>query len=128
MTNDVRSITTNTGGNTTTGGTPSSNFSYAGYAARLLTIQEVRKATDNVDIPTWKTGELDNFTYLFENTMFSNDKFVQGYWLESPRVDYSNRVWSIYGLNRFINYYIVSNSGALGIRPVIEVSKTNIDY
>ena len=126
--NTTRSILNENGGNITTGGTTPSDFSYVGYAARLLTIQEVRKATDNVDIPTWKTGELDNFTYLFENTMFSNDKFVQGYWLESPRVDYSNRVWSIYGLNRFINYYIVSNSGALGIRPVIEASKTNIEY
>ena len=74
LTNDVRSITTNAGGNTTTGGTLPSNFSYVGYAARLLTIQEIRQGTGLTSIPTWKIGELDNFTYLLENTTFSSGK------------------------------------------------------
>ena len=42
--NSVKAILNENGGNTTKGETLPSNFSYSGKAARLLTIQEVRKA------------------------------------------------------------------------------------
>ena len=64
LTNNVRSITTNTGSNTTTGGTLPSNFSYEVYAARLLTMQEIKQTTMLNNIPTYLEGELDNFTFL----------------------------------------------------------------
>ena len=70
LTNTVRAILNENGGNTTTGGTLPSNFNYAGYAARLLTIQEIRQGTGITSIPTWKVGELDNYIYLLENTKF----------------------------------------------------------
>lgn len=129
LTNDVRSITTNTGGNTTTGGTTPSNFSYAGYAARLLTIQEVRKGTGLTSIPTWKVGELDNFTYLLENTKFSsNGNSAWAWWLENARSDNSTDAWLVDGGHRVVNINTVSNAVGLGVRPAIEVSKANIEY
>ena len=129
LTNDVRSITTNTGGNTTTGGTTPSKFSYTGYAARLLTIQEVRKGTGLTSIPTWKVGELDNFTYLLENTKFSsNGNSAWAWWLENARSDNSTDAWLVDGSHRVVNNNTVSNAVGLGVRPAIEVSKTNIEY
>lgn len=129
LTNDVRSITTNTGGNTTTGGTTPSNFSYAGYVARLLTIQEVRKGTGLTSIPTWKVGELDNFTYLLENTKFSsNGNSAWAWWLENARSDNSTDAWLVDGGHRVVNINTVSNAVGLGVRPAIEVSKANIEY
>ena len=114
------------GGNTTTGGTLPSNYSYVGYSARFLTFQEVKKGT-GINIPTWKTGELDNFTYLLENTKFSSDKNnAWVWWLENARSDNSTYAWHVYGRSRIVSYGTVSDSN--GVRPAIEVSKTNIEY
>ena len=129
LTNSVRSITTNTGENTTTGGTTPSNFSYSGYAARLLTIQEVRKGTGLTSIPDWKIGELDNFTYLLENTKFSsNSNAAWSWWLENSRSDKIDSVWYVSGDGRLVSSDPVSSFSDRAIRPAIEVSKTNIDY
>ena len=124
--NNTRMILNEGGGNTTTGGTLPSNYSYVGYSARFLTFQEVKKGT-GINIPTWKTGELDNFTYLLENTKFSSDK-NNGWvwWLENARSDNSTYAWHVYGRSRIVSYGTVSDSN--GVRPAIEVSKTNIEY
>ena len=129
LTNNVRSITTNTGGNTTTGGTLPSNFSYSGYASRLLTIEEARQGTGITGIPTWKVGELDNFTYLLENTKFaSNSNSVWAWWLENARSDNSTNAWNVNGSYRYVTDNTFSNDGGLAVRPAIEVLKTNIEY
>ena len=129
LTNNVRPITTNTGGNTTAGGTLPSNFSYAGYAARLLTIQEVKKGTGLSNIPTLQVGELDNFTYLLENTKFANNSNVAwAWWLENSLCDNSVNAWFTYGHGRYVNYNTVSDAVGYAVRPAIEVSKTDIDY
>ena len=129
LTNDVRSITTNIGGNTTTGGTTPSNFSYTGYAARLLTIEEVRQGTGLTSIPTWKVGELDNFTYLLENTKFaSNSNSAWAWWLENSLSDYSTDAWAVSGGTRNVGNITVTNTSGLSVRPAIEVLKTNIEY
>ena len=131
LTNTTRAILNENGSNTTTGGTTPSNFSYSGYAARLLTIEEVRQATGNQSIPTWKVGELDNFTYLLENTKFSNNtNSSYSWWLENSRSDYFENAWFVHGYYRYVynNYYTVSNDRVGGVRPAIEVSKTNIEY
>ena len=124
--NNTRMILNEGGGNTTTGGTLPSNYSYVGYSARFLTFQEVKKGT-GINIPTWKTGELDNFTYLLENTKFSSDKNnAWVWWLENARSDNSTYAWHVYGRSRIVSYGTVSDSN--GVRPAIEVSKTNIEY
>ena len=127
--NKTRAILNQNGGNTTTGGTLPSSFSYAGYAARLLTIEEVRQGTGLTSIPDWKVGELDNFTYLLENTKFASDSnSAWSWWLESARSDTSLHAWFVYGCSRFVSDNIVSYAGDFGVRPAIEVSKTNIEY
>ena len=129
LTNSTRAITNESGGNTTTGGTLPSNFSYAGYAARLLTIQEVRKATGLTSIPTYDFGELNNFTYFFENTKFSsNGKASWAWWLENAYSSTSSSAFDIYSSFRSVNNDTVSDSDDLGVRPAIEVPKVNISY
>lgn len=127
--NTTRAILNENGDNMTTGGTTPSNFSYVGYAARLLTIQEVRYATKNQSIPTFETGELDDFTYLLEKTRFANDINGWAYWFESASSGSENNSYYVSGFYRNNNIYLSSNSGGnVGVRPVIEVSKTNIEY
>jgi len=125
--NTTRSISNESGSNTTTGGTTPSNFSYAGYAARLLTIEELRIATENNGIPTFQVGEIDNFTYLLENTSFSNENNF-AWWLENVRSDNSRQAWSVNGCYRTVYGNTVEDISSTGVRPAIEVSKTNIEY
>ena len=124
--NSVRAILNEK--NTTTGETLPSNFSYAGYSARLLTIQEVNKACSiNTDLTT--IGDLDNCNYLFENTKYSNiSKVTYGYWFENARFDYSTDVWFVNGYRRKAYPSSVSYIDNRGVRPVIEVPKSNIEY
>ena len=127
--NTSRSILNQNGENTTAGGTLPSNFSYAGYAARLLTIQEIRKSTNNDNIPTWNIGELDNYIYLLENTKFSNlSNSVWAYMLENPNMGNSNDIWYIFSHRRYVGVSPVSYISGFAVRPAIEVSKTNIEY
>ena len=127
--NTIRSILNESGSGTTTGGTLPNDFSYVEYAARLLTIQEVRKATGNNSIPEWRAGELDNFTYLLENTKFaSNSNSTWAWWLENARSDSSRYAWIVYGRDRIVFYNTVSNAGGYGVRPAIEVLKSDISY
>ena len=129
LTSSVRNIVTENGTKTTTGGTLPDSFSYAGKAARLLTIQEVRKATGISNIPTWQVGELDNFNYLLENTKYSNDSIGNyGYWLENPHSGDSGHAWIVSGDNRRVGNGTVSSAGGFGVRPAIEVLKSNIEY
>ena len=103
---------------------------YSNYAARLLTMAEVKKLT-TAYIPSWKNGELDAHLYLVENTNFSkkdNSKF-DGYWLETPRNTMSNHGWIIYATARRVHSVEVQRTDVLvGVRPVIEVSKNDISY
>ncbi len=125
--NSVRAIKTETGTNSTTGGTLPTNFSYSGKAARLLTIQEVRQGTGISNVPTLKLGELDNFTYLLENTKFaSNSNSAWAWWLENAHSNDSTNAWYVDGSSRSMHGNTVSYAGAYGIRPVIEVAKSKI--
>ena len=127
--NSVRAILNENGGNTTNGETLPSNFSYAGYSARLLTIQEVRKATGIDEIQTLQDGELDNFNYLLENTKYSNgSNKALGWWLENPRSGNSDGAWNVRGNARNVDSNIVSNAWDRGVHPAIEVLKSNIEY
>ena len=122
-----RAILNESGGNTAKGELLPSDFSYAGKSARLLTIQEVRKAAENENIPTLNIGELDDCKFLLENTKYSSDNINNaGYWLETIITDSLNYAWHVYYGRRSINDNPVWNS--LGVRPAIEVSKYNIYY
>ena len=72
-------------------------------------------------------GELDNFTYLLENTSFSNENNF-AWWLENVRSDNSRQAWSVNGYYRTVYGNTVEDISSTGVRPAIEVSKTNIEY
>ena len=126
--NTTRAILNENNENITKGGVLPSNYSYEGYAARLLTLQEIRQATGNNSIPTWQNGELSNYVYLLENTKFSNSNFTYAWWLETSFLNDNDAVAAISGsINRIYGQY-VDYSNELSVRPAIEVSKSNIEY
>ena len=128
LTNTKRQITTETGATSTTGGTLPTAFSYEGYAARLLTTQEVSTGC-GFTVGSQTTGELSTkCKYLMENTKYSNDSNkAYGEWLESPRAANSVTVWGVYGYTRTVSDYY-ADSSTCGVRPAIEVPKSNISY
>ena len=128
LTNTKRQITTETGTTSTTGGTLPI-FDYSGYAARLLTAQEVN-AGCGFTVGSYKTGELSTkCKYLMENTKYSNSSNkTYGGWLESPRPVSSTGVWRVYGINRNVYTNYANKADSDGVRPVIEVKKINISY
>ena len=127
--NVTRTIFNEISGNTTTGGTLPSNFSYEGYAARLLTVEEIRQATRKSNIPTLEVGELNNAIYLMENTRFSSkNNGPWAWWLENSSSNYSNMAQNASGNTCNVNGNYVQDAGGNGVRPGIEVSKINIDY
>ena len=126
--NTSRAILNENDGNTTTGGTLPSDFSYEGYAARLLTTDEVNK-TCNITIGNNSIGELDNCNYLIENTRFSNNSNAAwAWWLENARSNNSSSAWSVTGVGRAVDDPQTTFISGGSVRPAIEVSKTNIEY
>ena len=126
LSNTRRQITTETGSTSTAGGTLP-EFSYEGYAARLLTVQEVN-AGCGFTIGSAKKGEISTkCRYLMENTKYSNSTIkTYGGWLETPCTGDSYNIWSVSGDHRYVGLHSANESWA--IRPAIEVAKTNIDY
>ena len=130
LSNTTRAIINEKGEGTT--GEGSNNlptaFSYEGYAARLLTVQEINSAC-NITVGSNNAGELDNCNYLMENTKYSNPSLATlGYWFETPRAAYSNSSWSVYSFHRNVDWHNAYLSDYYGSRPAIEVLKTDIDY
>ena len=111
------------------------NFNYSGYAARLLTYQEVNAGCYNgtKDI-TDNVGLSSKCKFLYENTKYSNDNNpTQGIWLESP-CSYQNYIaWYVdiryCKANYYERNYINGTSNTLGgSRPAIEVQLSEIEY
>ena len=129
LTSSVRDIVTENGTKTTTGGPLPDSFSYAGKAARLLTTQEINKAC-NITVGTVTPGELNSCNYLMENTKYSNASIGNyGYWLENPHSGTSVNAWRVNGGARDVYSRPVSDDGGgYGVRPAIEVLKSNIEY
>ncbi len=103
------------------------NFSYSGYAARLLTAQEVNRGC-GIAVGNQGYGQLKKCMYLVEQTNYSgNSNNSSGIWLETP----SSTGIYVYGIfsNSLDSYsYPITTSDTFSIRPVIEVEKANISY
>ena len=129
LTNTKRQITTETNTTSTAGGNLP-EFNYEGYAARLLTYQEVYSGCyDGTTAITSTKGLSTKCKYLMENTKYSNSSNgTYGGWLESPRIAYSDSVWFVNSNNYAVNSNTAYTSSHYGVRPAIEVAKTNIDY
>ena len=103
------------------------DFSYTGYTARLLTIQEISKGC-GITAGNYETGELDGCQYLMENTNYTNDSLKSGYWLENSRSSLAIVAWSVNTYERDMNSGTVSDTIGNGVRPAIEVLKSKIAY
>ena len=125
LTNTTRAITNESGGSTTDAGNLPTAFSYEGYAARLLTVQEVN-AGCGITI-SGKTVKLSTkCRYLLENTKYSSNSLkTSAGWLESPRAVESHYAWYV---GRNVSGNNVAFDSYYGVRPVIEVPKVNISY
>ena len=104
------------------------DFSYEGYAARLLTYQEVRSACGNNVDTIDDDGYLDSCKYLLENTIYSNSTLKYAWWLENPFSFDLNGVWVVSGLFRSMLYSSALDSETIGVRPTIEVPKSKMNY
>ena len=100
------------------------DFSYSGYATRLLTYQEIVSACGSGTVTS--TGSLDNCKYLMENTQYTNSSLLYGYWLESVRSSSANIAWFVYGSGRSVSSSASGYATYNGVRPAIEVLKSKI--
>ncbi len=144
--NISRTITNEIGTNIASSGTLPTTFSYNGYAARLLAIEDLKKSISNYG--TFQKGILKQYSYYMESTQYSsnNKNDAYGYWLEnahSSKLDMykTNMAMLLFTEFRGIYAFYVDSTGdgnsdetgelfygKRGVRPVIEVAKTNISY
>ena len=103
-----------------------SNFSYEGYAARLLTYQEAQFACGPGEGSDG--GYLDTCTYLMENTKYSSNSYMFGYWLENQHVHIVSYALFVSGKDteRYINVTSTDGAWRSGVRPAIEVPLSEI--
>jgi hypothetical protein len=128
LSNTKRAIITQTGTTSTSAGTLSDSFSYTGYSARLLTTQEINTGC-SITVGNKTIGELSSkCQYLMENTKYTNSSYIYGYWLEIPYATSSNIAWIVNVQNRSVRYNEVYRTDNIGVRPVIEVLKSDIEY
>ena len=121
LTNSIRDITDEKGT------VRKSGFSYEGYAARLLTTQEVTMGCGNT-IGTYVIGDLSKkCKYLMENTQYSSSDKNLGEWLETPTSSNFFCAWDIHAGDRYVYDNTVYNY-SYSTRPAIEVPKSNILY
>jgi len=130
LSNTTRAIINEKGEGTSNNGANNlpTSFSYEGYAARLLTAQEINSAC-NITVGSYITGELENCNYLMENTNYSNPSLgTYGHWLETPYATDSSYSRAVYSYSRYVYGTNASYSRHYGTRPAIEVLKTDIEY
>ena len=129
---DSRQILAQNNATSTSGGTLPTAFSYAGYAARLLTYQEAYNGCYSYDILPTLIGGLDaKCQFLMEGTKFSNSSVATyGSWLETPYDSYAAYVYDVFANGRSLGYYFATNAIGTdrGVRPTIEVLKSQILY
>ncbi len=75
-------------------------------------------------------GILNKYNYLFENTKYSDDSNATwAFWLETPYATGNNNAFHVNGDGKNItSNNAVSDILFHGVRPVIEVPKSNIEY
>ena len=110
------------------GTTRISGFSYEGYAARLLTYEEVQNGCyDGTTAITSTAGLSTKCKFLMENTTYSSNSLkTLGPWLETPYSSLAGYAWIVYGYNRNALGDNVGNFSSRGVRPAIEVLKSDI--
>ena len=126
----TRAIKNEKGGTTTTAGTLPTAFSYSGYAARLLAYEEVNAGCyDGTTDVLAKGGLSSKCKFLMENTKYSTDSMeTYGTWIETPNSSSSDTSYYVYGIYRTFTRGGVDTRISVGVRPAIEVLKSDISY
>ena len=109
----------------TTAGGDLPNFNYKDKSARLITYNEIKTATSGSDVTA--TDALSNYNFLLENTDYSKVTCTDNcnYWSETPLSSSNKAVWIVDGTASNL-ITIDGGTTTIGVRPVIEVLKTNI--
>ena len=108
------------------------DFSYEGYAARLLTTVEVQTACDT-NISIYTDSKLKHCNFLAENIIDSKKRRIISWWLETPVAIDAKDVWTVEGPWMVEKHPRAGSSNAannilVGVRPAIEVPKSKIKY
>ena len=105
---------------------------FSGKAARLASLGEVRSACNIVSSSQYERNSnetsienLSGCSFMTENTKYANSSNLLGYWLLGISDVYSSA--AAFEGSQLINYRF-DKTGPYGVRPVIEVAKSDIDY
>ena len=112
------------------------NISYAGYSARLITLQELVRGCNNFlyhySPPYANDHDFDYYcSFLYENTEYSSANIpTNGIWLETIGDD-----WRVFAVDSYYHRcaedsfnYASSVGDKFGARPVIEIPKSQMSY
>ena len=97
-------------------------FSYAGNAARLITVFEV---SNGCVIDKYTSAILSKCEFMYEGTYYTQKKYSGLVWFENPAVHGTGNIYNVGGGN-YISYTDGNNGGS--IKPTIELLKTKIEY
>ena len=104
-----------------TGNTVYSNYLYKEKAARFATLDEIKAAT-RVNLNETQ-NELENFTFLLENTASYGDGCSSNYWLETTNSNSGAEI-----INGAMDAKSLGHAtGDSGVRPVIEIPFESIE-
>lgn len=93
----------------------------------MLTSQELSTGCE-VEIGSSVAGELSNkCNFILENTNYSTTGSSYVEWLESPDKSRAEFIFTVYSESRSGSLSYVHSTDC-GVRPVIEVTKSNILY
>ena len=82
----------------------------------------------NSKYPTNQGGLDLKCQFLMEGTKFSNNSLeINGTWLDKPREPDSSITYRVYAYYRYLNYHY-ANVTSYGVRPTIEILKSEISY
>ncbi len=126
--NTTRQLRTLQGATKTTGGNLPTASVYSGYAARLVSTEEVQSACK---IYIWKAGynSLSNCLFMLENTKYATGSVsANGYWIEGGNSYDNYSAAFVDAMGFYASYTDATQNTNFGVRPVIEVNKENIAY
>ena len=127
---NTRQILTQNNTTETSGGTLPAAFDYSGYGARLLTYQELNHGCYDYNITiNSRKGLSTNCRFLYESTKYANSSNTPyGSWLETPRDSDTYSVWAWNSYYRDASLSSAYYTGNFGVRPTIEILKSEILY
>ncbi len=130
-----RQIINENGGNTTNLGEYTiETFIYLNKAARLLTVRDLVYSGCVDDVSNWGDfgiDHLNNCDFLVEKVGYfeNNDTTGSGgYLLETPKSNFYDYICAVQGWRLISITYKSEPDANYGVRPVIEVLTSNIDY